>query len=130
MERDGILDRMDIRLKASDYEMTEETRSRIEEKCAALSKLLGSDASVARYEVEVGRDAGGQKHGANIWFAEFHILFPGGAVRATNRSESVHGAIDDAKEEVARQLRRARKLHIRMWRRSGAAFKKFLRMAE
>lgn len=121
---------MNIRVKATNYELTPETSEYLDDRIATLEKLLGSDAEVSRCEVEVGRDAGGQRHGDHMYFAEFHILYPGGSARSTNRSESVNGAIDDAKEEVARQLRRARKMHIRVWRRSGAAFKRFLRMTD
>lgn len=119
---------MNVRVKGSHYEITEETSRYLDSRIDALQKLLGSDESQSRCEVELGIDAGGQRHGANMYFAEFQIIYPGGSVRATNHSESINGAIDDAKEEVARQLRRERKLHIRMWRRSGAAFKKLIRM--
>jgi ribosomal subunit interface protein len=118
---------MNIRVKATNYEMTEETSRYLDSRLDALQRLLGSDESQSRCEVELGIDAGGQRHGANMYFAEFHIIYPGGSVRATNRSESINGAIDDAKEETARQLRRERKLHIRMWRKSGAAWKRLLR---
>lgn len=118
---------MNVRVKATNYEMTEATSNYIDERITALQKLLGSDESQSRCEVEVGVDAGGQRHGDNMYFAEFHIIYPGGSVRATNHSQSINGAIDDAREEVARQLRRERKLHIRMWRKSGAAFKRLIR---
>jgi ribosomal subunit interface protein len=121
---------MNVRVKSTNYQMTQETSDYLDARIDALQKLLGADEAVSRCEVEVGRDAGNQKHGANLWFAEFHILFPGGAVRSVNKSESINGAIDDAKEEVARQLRKSRKLHIRMWRKSGAAFKRLLRMQD
>lgn len=117
---------MDIRVKTTAYEMTPETSDYLDERIASLEKFLGSDADVTRCEVEIGQD-GGHRHGDNLFFAEFHILYPGGSIRSTNHSESVRGAIDDAKEEAARQLRRERKAHIRMWRRSGAAFKRLLR---
>ncbi len=121
---------MDVRIKSTDYEMAPEVAAYLDDRIVALEKLLGGDAVVSRCEVEVGRDAGGQRHGANIWFAEYHILFPGGSVKAANRSESINGAIDDAQEEVARQLRRERKMHIRMIRKTGAAVKRWLRMQD
>lgn len=119
---------MEIRIKSTDYEMTRDVSDYLDDKLVAIEKLLGDDTAVARCEVEIGRDAGRPRHGANIYFAEFNISYPGGFVRATNRSESINGAIDDAKEEAARQLKRARKLHIRMWRRSGSLAKRLLRM--
>lgn len=122
---------MDIRTKATDYELTQETRAYLEGRLVALEKFLGGEAEVARCEVEVGRDAGGQRHGANMWFAEIRIIIPGGAsVYARNNAASVNAAIDDVKEEVERQLRRERKLHIRMYRKSGAALKRLLQFGE
>lgn len=122
---------MNIRIKTTGYEMTPETQAYLNERLQRIEKLLNGDAALARCEVEIGRDAGNQRHGANLWFAELNIQSPGGRlIRATNRSESINGAIDDAKAEAERQIRRERKVHIRMWRKSGTAFKKLLRMSD
>lgn len=119
---------MDIRIKATDYQLTPETAAYLDERIASLGKLLVGSEDVARIEVELGRDAGRPKHGANIWFAEMHVYVPGQAqVFARNNSESVNGAIDDVKEEAERQLRRERKLHIRTYRKAGALAKRLLR---
>ena len=122
---------MNIRIKTSDYQITPETSRYLDERIAAIEKILAEDATLARCEVEIGRDAGRPRHGANIWFAEINITHPGGRlIRATNHSESINGAIDDAKEEITRQVRQGKKIHMRMWRKSGAAFKRLLRMGE
>ena len=122
---------MDIRIKATDFELTAETRSYLDDRIASLEKFLGDNAGVARCEVELGLAAGGQRHGANMWFAEVRILIPGNdAVYARNNSSTVNAAIDDVKEEVERQLRRGRKLHIRMTRRAGAAVKNWLKFGQ
>ena len=119
---------MNIRIKASEYELTLEARQYLEDRLASLEKMLGDDAALARCEVELGRAAGGQRHGANMWFAEIHIKSPGGAqVYARNNSESINGAIDDVKEEAERQVRKGRKLHIRIARKTGSAIKNWLR---
>ena len=120
---------MDIRIKTTDYQITPEVSAYLEERLAHLQKFLGDTADTVRCEVELGRDAGRPRHGANMWFAEVQIIQPGQAlVRATNHSESINGAIDDVKEEVERQLRRGRKLHIRMYRKGGAFAKRLLRL--
>jgi ribosomal subunit interface protein len=120
---------MDIRIKSTDYQMTPETATYLDERLAHIEKLLDRDAELARCEVEVGRDAGRPRHGANIWFAEINISQPGERlIRATNHSESINGAIDDAKEEIARQIRREKKVHIRMWRKGGAFAKRLMRL--
>lgn len=120
---------MDVRIKATDYQLTPEMAEYLDQRIASLAKFLAGAEDVARIEVELGRDAGRPRHGANIWFAEMKVIVPGsGHIYARNNSESVNGAIDDVKEEVERQLRRERKLHIRMLRKSGAFAKSLLRL--
>ena len=122
---------MDIRVKTTDYSMTPDTSSYLDERIRSLEKLLASDAETARCEVELGRDAGRPRHGANIFFAEMHVICPGGAnVYARNNAETINAAIDDVKEEVERQLLRERKLHIRMWRKGGAYAKRLMRFGQ
>ena len=122
---------MDIRIKATGYELTSETREYLDGRLASLEKLLGGDTSLVRCEVELGRDAGRPRHGANLWFAEIRVIVPGGSsVYARNNSESINGAIDDVKAEVERQLRQEKKLHIRVLRKSGAALKNLMRFGQ
>ncbi len=119
---------MDIRIKTTDYEMAPEVSTYLRERVEGLEKLLSGDSDTSRCEVEIGRDAGGSRHGANMWFAEIHIIQPGFArVYARNNASSVNEAINDVKEEVERQLRREKKLHIRVARKTGAAVKRWMR---
>lgn len=118
-----------MRIKATDFEMSETISAYLDERLAHLEKLLGETADLARCEVEVGRDAGRPRHGANIWFAEITLVRPGEEpLRATNRSESVNGAIDDVKDEIARQIKNEKQLHRRLLKKSGKLAKRLLRM--
>lgn len=119
---------MDIRVKTTDYELTPEVSAYLDERLARIEKMLAADAEFARCEVELGRDAGRPRHGANIWFAEITLFSPTGeSARATNRAENINTAIDDVKEEIERQLRKEKKLHIRIWRKGGALAKRLMR---
>ena len=119
---------MDIRIKATDYQLTTETRGYLDDRLSHIEKMLADEAGTARCEVELGRDAGRPRHGANIWFAEIRLVIPGEEpLYARNNSESVNGAIDDVKAELERQLRREKKIHIRLYRRGGALAKRLLR---
>ena len=119
---------MEIRIKATEYQLTPEIAAYLDERLAHIEKMLSEDAVYARCEVELGRAAGRPRHGSNIWFAEIQITHPGGhTIRATNNSESINGAIDDVKEEIERQLRREKQVHIRLMRKSGAMAKRFLK---
>ena len=118
---------MDIRVKATNYEMTPEIENYLNERINTLPKFLGSNADLTRCEVEIGRDAGRPRHGANIWFAEIRLVIPGeDAVYARNNSESVNGAIDDVKQEIERQLRKVKRREIQGSRRVGAKIKEWL----
>ena len=108
--------------------MTPEVASYLDERIARLGKFLGDEAAVARCEVELGRNAGRPRHGANIWFAEINIMQPGSSrIYARNNAESVNAAIDDVKEEIEKQLRREKKLHNRVIRKTGSAIKNWMR---
>jgi ribosomal subunit interface protein len=121
---------MEIRIRTTDYHMTQEVAAYLNERLRSLEKFLDAEImESARCEVEIGRAAGRPRHGANIYFAEIQVIYPGEErfIRATNNSESINGAIDDAKDEVLRQLRREKKLHIRVARRAGAFAKGMMR---
>lgn len=121
---------MDIRIKGTNYQIPPEVERYLNERLGTLTKLLGEHAHISRCEVELARDAGRPRHGEHVWVAEIHLVYPGGSVYARNNSESINGAIDDVKEEVERQLRREKKLHIRILRKSGAMWKRLMRSWE
>lgn len=122
---------MDIRVKATNYELTSEVEKYLDERLRSLEKFIGADLDVVRCEVELGRDAGRPRHGKNLWFAEIAVIIPGrDRVYARNNSESINGAIDDVKEEIERQLLRYRKLHRRIFRKGGAILKRIMRFGE
>jgi len=119
---------MEVRVKATGYDITPEVTEYINDKAAAIEKLLASDAPLARCEVEVGRVAGNQRHGEHVWYAEFNVNYPGGAtVHVSNHESTVNAAIDMAKDEAVRQLRKSRQAHTTFIRKSGSAIKNFLR---
>lgn len=111
--------------------MSEAMSSYLGERLAHIEKLLANDAELARCEVELGRDAGRPRHGANIWYAEIQLVRPGQpTLRATNHSESINGAIDDAKQELERQMRNEKRVHTRVLRRAGTFAKGLLRFGD
>ena len=116
---------MDIRTKATDFTITPDISAYLDERIVAIGKLAGDKA---RLEVELGRDAGRPRHGKNIFFAEFIVIRAGeDRVCARNNSESINGAIDDAKDEMLRQLRSAKTSRKSVIRKAGALAKRMLR---
>ena len=119
---------MDTRTKAEGFPKTPAMEQYLQDRLAHIEKLLGDAAENTRCEVELSRDAGRPRHGANIWCAEIQIIRPGHpTVRATNNSESLNGAIDDAKAEVERQLRAEKSARKSDERKKGSEAKELLR---
>lgn len=119
---------METRIKATDYKLVPGVAAYLEERLRSLEKLLGPEESSARCEAELGRDAGGARHGEHLFFAELRIVRAGAPdAYARNRAPTVNAAIDDVKEEVERQLRRQKKAAIAKTRRAGGTAKRMLR---
>jgi len=109
--------------------MSEAMTAYLNDRIAHIEKLLANDGELARCEIELGRDAGKPRHGANIWYAEIQVVRPGEpTLRATNRSESINGAIDDAKAELERQIHNEKRIHTRVLRKAGTLAKGILRL--
>ena len=119
---------MDIRIKSTNFEMTPDTQSYLDERLATIERHLGDDARVARIEIELGREAAHSQSGEN-WFAELQIRIPGGNyARVVAKAEGVNAAIDGAKDEMLRKLRTSKKEKSGFLKKSGAALKRMLRM--
>ncbi len=118
---------MEIRIKASDYEMTPETAAYLDEKIATLERLVHDSA--ARCEVEIGRAVGHSQQG-DVWKAEIVITNFGERLYAVAQEESVNAAIDIAKDEMLQQLRKDKGKHTSIARRLGARLKRWARRGD
>lgn len=116
---------MTIRTKTVDYKMTSDISSYLDTKVTAITKLAGDGA---RVEVELGRDAGKPRHGKNIFFTEFCVVRPGEPrVCSRNNGESINESIDDAKDEMVRQLKKLKTKGKSTARKEGRKVKRALR---
>ena len=119
---------MNVRIKTKDFELSAAVRKYLDVRIAALEKLLGADAAVSRCEVELGRAAGRPRHGDHLYFAEFTIRAPRRKpVRAVNNEATINAAIDNAKEEAAKQLRKQKTVIRSSAKKDGARVKRSLR---
>lgn len=119
---------MDVRVRAKDFQLTPATSDYLRHRLVSIEKLLGGDAEFARCEVELVRSGGAERHGEYTWLAEIQVVYPGGErVVARNQEPTINAAIDNAKEEATMQLRRNKRLHMRLLRKTGAAVKSWMR---
>ena len=118
---------MDIRIKTTDYQAPAEVSAHIDSRIGIIEKALPFDqAEHARCELEVGKGVGNVKHG-EIWFAEINLIASGKRMRATAEAENVNMAIDEAKDEIIRQVRKHQQLHRRILRKGESMIKNALR---
>jgi ribosomal subunit interface protein len=106
-------------------ELTPELRAFIEEKVAMLAKYIGSaDNELAVCNVEVGLTTEGQQTG-DIYRVEFNLEYQGsGVMRYVATAATLHKAIEKAKDEMKRELRRAREKEHDMFKRGATAIKR------
>lgn len=118
---------MDVRIRATDFQLTPAIEEYTEDRLMAIRHLLGGNGAPARCEVELGRSAGRPRHG-NVWFAEINLhTFAGEQFFARAEGESVNAAIDAVKDEITMQLRKSKKMTHGMIKRGGAYIKRMLR---
>ena len=94
-----------------------------------LGKLLVNiDEENRRFEVELAKDVSQQT--GNIYRADITVFAGPEKSHAVGHGESIFAAIDEAKDDLARRLRRDKTKTTDMIRRGGAAIKKMLRFWE
>jgi len=91
-----------IEIKAKNIELTEAIRSYVEERVMTLEKLC-EKYSPCDVRAEVRKDSNHHQKG-EIYTAELNMTLPGGVLRAESTKEDLYAAIDEAKDDLKRQL--------------------------
>lgn len=114
-------------IKTTNFTMTPEAESFLDEKMRSIEKLLprASADDEVRCDIELEKEVA-QNHG-RIWRAEMNLFVHGKVYRATARAEDINGAIDEARNEMQKRLRRNKKKRFSALRRGGARLKELLR---
>ncbi len=120
---------MDIRIKTTDYHITPDVREYLDARIATISRLLDESTSQARFEIELGKNAGHPQQG-NIWRAELVIHHDGDRMVAIATGESINAAIDIAKDEMLQQVRKSKGRDATLMRRMGARLKRWARRGD
>jgi len=121
------METMDVRIRATGFELTTPINDYAEEKLMSVRHFLGADDTPARCEVELGRTVGNQRRG-DVWFAEINLHDARGLhYFARENGESVNAAIDLVKDDILAQMRKNKKADRGMIKRGGALLKRLLR---
>ncbi|OGG77906.1 hypothetical protein A3A36_02420 [Candidatus Kaiserbacteria bacterium RIFCSPLOWO2_01_FULL_52_12b] len=117
---------MHITIKATHQELTLATREFIEGKFSALGKLMAGSASPATLSCEIEESIAVERAGAR-YRAEGNLSVDGKLFRAEAASNTLEGAIDRVRDDLMREVRRARGKERGLLKRGGAALKRMLR---
>lgn len=120
---------MHIDFKALTVELTDEVRSYVEEKLQSVEKLLDQNIDdEVRFEIELAKDT--SKNSGQIFRADFTVHVGGEHKHAVGHGESLNAAIDEAKDELARRLRREKGKRRDLFIRGAAKVKQMIRFWE
>ena len=95
---------MQIKIKATNIELTPKIKGYIQEKMDMLDKYLGS-IQVINCDVEVGMAVGGQNKG-EIYRTEANLNVPGDLLRVEKTEKDLFKAIDKVKDHLMRSVKR------------------------
>ena len=98
---------MEVRIKGTDIELTEEIKSHIQEKMDMLEKYLG-DVPVLNCDVEVSVEPGRHEDKSKIYRAEVNLQVPGDLLRVEKTEQYLHKAVDKVKDHMARSIKKYR----------------------
>lgn len=117
---------MQIRLKGTKYEPTEEMKADVEGKVGALARFIDETRAEAYASVELERAVGGMKNG-DVWRAELQITHEAQTYRAESTKAKLDHALTTVVRDVARELSRAKQKLERMSRKRNSMMKSLLR---
>jgi putative sigma-54 modulation protein len=94
---------MNITVKGTDLEVTEAIRAYVESRLASLDKLVEEFGESVTAAADVGKSEKHHAKGAHFR-AEFMLEIPNKVLRSESEAEDLYEAIDQAKDDLRRQL--------------------------
>lgn len=117
---------MHINIKETNITLTPEASEYLDKRLASLEKLIDPDDTSAMADVEVGKTTTHHRQG-NVFRAEINVRTAGKQFRAVAQESTLYSAIDRARDEILREMRRNKRKQIHLLKRSGAQIKEFTR---
>ncbi len=117
---------MRINIKATNLELTNAISDYVEKRVASLEKFVDKNDESAIAQVEVGKSTKHHQSG-DIFRAEINLHIAGKDLRAVAEKDNLYSAIDEAKDEMTREITSHKDRKRTLIRRGGARIKDFLR---
>lgn len=118
---------MTINIKATNTELTPAISTYVEEKVLGLDKfIVAEDPESVLANVEIGLSTKHHQSG-KVFRAEINLHIAGKYLRAVSEQEDLYAAIDDMRDQVAREITSFKNKERDLFRKGGAAIKDFLK---
>ena len=112
-------------IKSTNLTITSTISEYLDEKVKSIERLIDPNDSSAFCRVELEKTTDHHQAG-KVYRAEFTISTGAGVVRVESTEESIEAAIDEAKDEAVKQLRRRKDKRFHIIKRGGRAVKDWL----
>jgi putative sigma-54 modulation protein len=116
---------MNTNIKATNIELTSAISDYVNKRLSALEKFIKEEEEMTAY-VEVGKTTNHHKQG-EVFRAEFNIEISGDKFYTFSEKEDLYAAIDDAKDEIARQIKTNKDRRQTLFKRGAVSVKKMLK---
>ncbi len=117
---------MNIHIKTTNLTLTPDIESYLDKKMESMEKIIDPNDTSVYCQVELAKTTNHHKSG-EIYKAEFNFRKGGEQFRAVSEQETLLAAIDEAKDELVRELNTHRSKQMTMVRRGGAAIKNMIK---
>lgn len=107
---------MNVNLKATKLELTDDLKNYIQVKMDMLEKYLG-EVKVINCDFEVGLAVGGQ-HSGKIYRAEVNLEVPQDLLRVEKTEKDIFKAVDKVKDHLQRSIKRYKEIRMDRKRKS------------
>lgn len=116
---------MNTNIKATNIELTGAISDYVNKRLSAIEKFIKPEEEMTAY-VEVGKTTNHHKQG-EVFRAEFNIEISGAKFYTFSEKEDLYAAIDDAKDEIARQIKTNKDRKQTLFKRGAVSVKKMLK---
>jgi putative sigma-54 modulation protein len=115
---------MNINITAKTIELTPALKDYAEKRFGGISKFIQGEPSVS---VEIGKTTQHHKQG-EVFIAEINVVTPlGKQYRAVSEKSDIYEAIDDARNEIVRELTRDKEKKMTLFRRGAQRIKNLIK---
>jgi len=115
---------MNINIKATNMELTDAISDYINKRLDGVNKFVKTGESLTR--VEVGRISNHHKNG-DVFKAEFFAEINGNEFYALSKMEDLYSAVDDAVDDLIRQITNNKNRKQTLFKRGATSVKKMMK---